>query len=99
MGGETLGTLFIPNTLCVIKGGPNPENAKRLVDYLLQASVEESLAKGASAQIPLNKNAKVKSRVEPKDGIKVMKVDFQAAAEVWPEAQTWLEKTFPLGGK
>ena len=46
LGGETLGTLFIPNTLCVIKGDPNPENAKRLVDYLLQASVEESLAKG-----------------------------------------------------
>jgi iron(III) transport system substrate-binding protein len=48
-----MGTLFIPNTLAVIKGGPNREPAHRLVDYLLSPTVEEKLAAGPSAQIPL----------------------------------------------
>jgi iron(III) transport system substrate-binding protein len=30
-----LGTLFIPNTLCGIKGGPNPAGAWKLIDFLL----------------------------------------------------------------
>jgi len=35
-----MGTLFIPNTLAIIKGGPNPEAARQLVDYLLSPEVE-----------------------------------------------------------
>src|SRR5262249_34302893 len=49
---DQLGTLFIPNTLAIIKGSPHPEAAKKLVDYLLSPAVEEKLAAGASAQIP-----------------------------------------------
>ena len=51
-----LGTLFIPNTLAIIHGGPNPAAARRLVDYLLSPEVESTLAAGPSAQIPLNPN-------------------------------------------
>jgi len=55
-----LGTLFIPNTVAVIKGCPNPAGAQRLVDYLLTAEVESKLAEAASKQIPLNPNVKAK---------------------------------------
>jgi iron(III) transport system substrate-binding protein len=48
------GTLFIPNTLAILRKGPNPEGARRLVDYLLGPEVEKALAESASHQVPLN---------------------------------------------
>ncbi len=87
------GALLIPNTLCVIKNGPNPVAAKRLVDYLLQSSVEEKLAVGQSAQIPLGTGRTQKSRVAP-ENLKIMPVDFPKAADQWTDAQTFLIKLF-----
>lgn len=87
------GTLFIPNTLCIIKDGPNTAHAKKLVDYLLQASVEDQLARGRSAQFPLSKLAEENSRAHP-DDLKVMPVDFEAAAESWDQATKVLTDLF-----
>lgn len=98
-GEDQMGTLLIPNTLCIIKDGPNTDNAKKLLDYLLQASVEERLARSASAQIPLNDQAQTKSRVAPQSNLKIMPVDFQAAADQWDAAAQFLNATFPVGGK
>jgi iron(III) transport system substrate-binding protein len=47
------GAIFIPNTVALIAGAPNPDEAKRLIDYLLSAEVERQLAAMRSAQIPL----------------------------------------------
>lgn len=99
-GQDQLGTLLIPNTLAIIKNGPNPERAKRLVDRLLRSDIEERLARGASAQIPLSKKVKIKSRVEPETGhLKIMAVDFEKAADAWEHAKKFLTETFPVGGK
>ncbi len=99
-GEGQLGTLLIPNTLAIIKNGPHPEQAKKLVDRLLQPDIETRLANGSSAQIPLNKSVTIKSRVEPSDQeLKIMSVDFRAAADGWQEATEFLVKTFPPGGK
>jgi iron(III) transport system substrate-binding protein len=92
------GTLLIPNTLCLIKNGPNPERAKRLIDRLLKQDVEIRLAQGRSAQIPLNRNITIRSRVEMPD-LKIMEADFQAAAENWDDTAAALERIFPVGGK
>ena len=92
------GCLQIPNTLAIIKGGPNTENAKKLVDHLLQAEIENRLAKGASAQIPLNKKATAVSRAVQKK-VRWMKVDFEAAADKWDESRKKLEVLFPVGKK
>jgi iron(III) transport system substrate-binding protein len=48
-----MGLIVIPNTVSMVKGAPHPEAARRLIDYLLSHAVEEALAHGASAQIPL----------------------------------------------
>lgn len=48
-----LGTLVIPNTVSIIKGGPHPEMARRLVEYLASSEVEQLLARSKSAQMPL----------------------------------------------
>ncbi len=45
-GPDGLGTLFIPNTLAIIRGSANAQNARRLLDYLLSPAVEEKLARG-----------------------------------------------------
>jgi iron(III) transport system substrate-binding protein len=88
------GTLLIPNTLC-ITGGPNTENARKLIDFLLQQKIEERLAEGRSAQIPLHKSSEKRSRVEP-DEMKVMSVDFEAAEENWDDVKKQLVEIFPL---
>jgi iron(III) transport system substrate-binding protein len=91
---EELGTLFIPNTLAIIKGCPHPAEAQQLVDYLLSAAVEEQLAKGASAQIPLSTAVKLKPRVETPQTVKAMAVDFAAAAKQWDAAAKFINEQF-----
>src|SRR5439155_15652989 len=58
--GDRMGTLFIPNTVAVIRNSPNPAGARKLVDYLLGAEVEAKLAETASHQIPLNPQVKAR---------------------------------------
>jgi iron(III) transport system substrate-binding protein len=91
-----LGTLFIPNTLAVVRGCPNPTGARRLVDFLLSDEVEAKLAAAASHQIPLNPNVKVElpAQLAPAKAAKRMQVDFERAADVWDEVQAFLRKEF-----
>jgi len=85
-----MGTLFIPNTLAVIRGGPNPAAARKLVDWLLRPEIEARLAAGPSAQIPLNPECEAEVRVETPRTIRAMQVDFDAAAEKWDTAAAFL---------
>jgi iron(III) transport system substrate-binding protein len=91
-----LGTLFLPNTLAIIRGGPNPNGARLLVDYLLSAEVEEKLARSASKQIPLNPNVNVllPAGFAAPHTIHTMPVDFERAADLWQEVQTFLTREF-----
>lgn len=52
-GDGGLGTMLIPNSVAIVKGGPNLEAAKKLVDFILSERVEGLLAAAKSAQIPL----------------------------------------------
>jgi iron(III) transport system substrate-binding protein len=90
---DDLGTLFIPNTLGIVKDCPHPEAARKLVDHLLSAEVETRLAEGPSAQIPLGANVKAKARLDTAD-VKPMPVDFAAAAKKWDVASEFLRETF-----
>lgn len=89
-----LGSLFIPNSLCIMKGSQNPTNARRLVDYLLSPDVENRLATGSSAQFPVNEEVSTKSRALPDQPIRWMDVDFEAAAESWDTASSVLREIF-----
>ncbi|MEZ6072501.1 MAG: extracellular solute-binding protein [Pirellulales bacterium] len=91
---EALGTLFIPNTLAIIRGGPNPQAARRLVDWLLTPEIEGRLAAGPSAQIPLHPDATAKPRVETPATVRAMSVDFERAAESWESARTFIRDEF-----
>lgn len=95
-----MGTLFLPNTVALIKGGPNPEGGKVLIDYLLSPAVEQRLAESASHQIPLNPQVKAglpPSIERPRDAggtVQAMAVDFDRAADLWDPVQAFLRDTF-----
>ncbi|MCA9229206.1 MAG: extracellular solute-binding protein [Planctomycetales bacterium] len=93
-GEEGLGTLFIPNTVAIIKDAPHRKEAEKLVDYLLSAPVEEMLAAGPSAQIPLNKTIDKRLRVESPQTIRAMQVDFEEAAARWDHVAAFLREKF-----
>jgi iron(III) transport system substrate-binding protein len=94
--GDRLGTLFIPNSLGIIKGCPNRDGARRLVDYLLSPEVEGRLAESASHQIPLNPTVKARlpEALQTAATVKAMDVDFSKAADLWEEVQTFLRNEF-----
>jgi iron(III) transport system substrate-binding protein len=94
---EDVGTLFIPNTLCLLKDSPHPKEAEKLLDYLLSAGVEKRLAEGPSAQIPLQPGVEASSRVKTPAQVKAMNVDWAAAAAKWDTASQFLKEEFAAG--
>jgi iron(III) transport system substrate-binding protein len=97
-GQDDLGVLYIPNTLSVVKGGPNPQQAVALVEYLLRPEVEIALASGPSAQIPLNPKVTVDLRVKGPNQCKPMDVDFGKAARLFQQTAEYIKKSFLKAG-
>ena len=91
---DGFGTLLIPNTVALIAGAPNPDQGKRLIDYLLSAAVEERLANGESAQIPLWPGVKAPKGLRPADEIKTMPIDWNRLADKLDEAMKFAQETF-----
>lgn len=91
---KEVGTLFIPNTLALIKDSPHPQEAEKLLDYLLSAAVEAKLSQGPSAQIPLQPGVKASDRVKRPSQVKGMEVDWTAAARKWDTVAEFLKTEF-----
>ncbi len=49
---EDMGTLVIPYTVGAVAGGPNPQSAQSLVDYLLSTDVEKAMISSGFNQVP-----------------------------------------------
>jgi iron(III) transport system substrate-binding protein len=94
--GSRMGTLFLPNTVAIIRGCPNPEGARKLVDFLLSADMEKQLAEADSHQIPLNPEVKatLPDVIENGRTAHPMAVDFEKAADMWNEVQSFLRDEF-----
>jgi iron(III) transport system substrate-binding protein len=90
---DGMGTLYIPNTVAIIKGCPNPDGARRLVDHLLDGEVEQALMK-AGWHFPMRKGNNEIPAPELRGGDKKMNVDFEKAAELWEEVQKFLSEEF-----
>lgn len=95
-GLDRMGTLFIPNTLCIPRDCPNPAGARQLLDYLLAPATEARLAAGPSAQIPLNPavTTHLPPQIETPATVRVMAVDWPKAAGVWDDAQRFVLGAF-----
>jgi len=89
------GTLLIPNSVAMIKGAPHPEAARKLIDYILSAEVEEKLAHATSAQIPLRPGVRKPDHVKvPGADFRAMTADFEKAADEYEKRQDYLREIF-----
>jgi iron(III) transport system substrate-binding protein len=89
-----LGTLFIPNTLAVVKNAAHAADAEALAGFLLSPAVETLLARGPSAQIPLNPAVTEPARVETPKTVHPMAADWDAAVSHWDAAAEFLASEF-----
>jgi iron(III) transport system substrate-binding protein len=80
------GTLLIPNSAALIKNGPNPGEAKILIDYLLSREVESKLAFSGSAQIPVRKGVNTPAHVPTLSSIRALSVDYYEIAKYMDRA-------------
>jgi len=48
-----IGTMLIPNSIALVKGGPDQEGGKRLIDKIVSREAEALLAAADGAQLPL----------------------------------------------
>jgi iron(III) transport system substrate-binding protein len=78
------GTLLIPNTVGRVRGGPNPEAAGRLIDFLLSERAERMLAESVSHNIPLRPGL---ADAYPDYAVEdPLRVDYRRAAAMREEA-------------
>jgi len=91
-----MGTLYIPNTLALVKGAPNPAGGKKLIDYLLRPETEVKLAQGGGYQFPVHPQVKLSPHpaLKTRHEVKRMEADFEKAADLWDESQTFLREVF-----
>jgi len=93
---EDPGTLILPNAVMLIRGGPNPQNGKKLIGYLLSRQTERKLAKSDAAQIPLHPGVPTPESVRKIEEIRPMKVEYAEVARamqaIQPILKDWVEK-------
>ncbi|VAX21823.1 Ferric iron ABC transporter, iron-binding protein [hydrothermal vent metagenome] len=86
-----IGSLIMPNTVCLIKNSPNGENGKKLMDHLLSKATEAKLAISCG-QMPLHKGVKIQDNIISLDNIVPMKIDYDKASVKLEEIQNYLKK-------
>jgi iron(III) transport system substrate-binding protein len=75
-GDGEAGVLILPNAVALVRGGPNPANGKRLIEYLLSKETERKLAFADCAQIPLHTGVATPKEIKPIEQIRTMKVSY-----------------------
>ncbi len=93
-GKDDPGCLILPNVALLVRGGPNPETGKRLMDYLLSKETERKLAFADCAQIPLHEGVETPPELRKIENLKAMKIAYSAVAkrmqEIQPYLKTWV---------
>lgn len=94
-GVDGIGTLLIPNTVALVKNGPNPENARKLIDFLLSDEAEEILASHPRGHTPLKPGIEQPSGFPALNEIRTMAVDFDAIGLLVEEHLDAFDRHFP----
>ncbi len=87
------GCLLIPNTLALIKGGENAQEAITLSETILSGGVERELSQGPSAQFPLSDQVKERSPLWS-DDVRWMAVDWSKTVDAWEQSSKILTRVF-----
>lgn len=86
-----IGSLIMPNTVCLIKKEFENKNAKILIDFLLSKETESDLA-FSCMQMPLHKSVKIPNDIPSLDKIKSMNINYELTAKKLEEIQNYLKK-------
>lgn len=92
-GENDMGTLVIPNTVARIKGGPNPQQALKFIEFIISARAEQMLTDDEWIQIPVHEEVEGLEIIESAD-IKIMQADFNKAFEFLKKSKTDLTGYF-----
>ena len=90
-GPDEVGCLIVPNAVVLINGARYPDNARRLIDYLLSRGTERKLAYADCAQIPLHSGVDIPKEIRPIEQIKVMDIDYAEVARTMQTIQPTLK--------
>ena len=75
-----LGVPVMPNMVSLIANAPHPDDARRLIDYLLSPDVERQLAQSEAVQIPLHAGVPGPQHIPAINTFKPMMLDYAKAA-------------------
>jgi iron(III) transport system substrate-binding protein len=88
---DSMGALVMPTSVVVIKGGPNPEQARKFVDHLVSPAVERDLALNG-AHLPLQPGVPPPEAIKPPDNLRAMQLNYGELAETIERIQPWLRE-------
>jgi iron(III) transport system substrate-binding protein len=88
---DGVGTLVMPTVVVLLRGGPNTEGGKKLVDFLLSAESERLMAESA-AHMPLRAGVAAPPHVKRVSDIRAMEVDYARVADEMEKIQPWLRQ-------
>jgi iron(III) transport system substrate-binding protein len=74
------GTLAVPSTVSLVAGAKHDADAKKLIDYLLSAEVENKLVEAKFAKMS------VRAGASSQEGVPLMKIDYRDVAKMMPRA-------------
>jgi iron(III) transport system substrate-binding protein len=77
---DGLGVPVMPNMVSLIAHAPHPQEARRLIDYLLSTGVERQLAQSEAVQIPLHAGVPGPRNIPAIDTFTPMTLDYAKAA-------------------
>ena len=86
------GALAIPNTVGIVRGGPHPEAARSLADFLLSPQVEEMLANSDAHNTPVH--PALAERFAKYAIPKPLNIDYEKIADQLPTAISTAEEVF-----
>jgi iron(III) transport system substrate-binding protein len=77
---DGVGVPVMPNMTSLIAGAPHPDEGRHLIDYLLSAGVERTLAESEAVQIPLHPGVAGPKNLPAIGSFKAMTLDYAKAA-------------------
>lgn len=85
------GPLLIPDTAALVRGGPNPDAGRKLIDHLLSEETEARLA-SASARVPVRRKVPAPPRIAELARAHALEVEWEEVADKLEPSAAFLEE-------
>jgi iron(III) transport system substrate-binding protein len=93
---DGIGVPVMPNMVSLIANAPHPDEARRLIDYLLSPDVERALAESEAVQIPLHPGLSGPKNLPAIGSFKPMTLDYAKAASRVQDVTARLQRILGL---